>query len=189
MDPAAPTSGPVWSGHAVLVLPVPPLEPFVRARTAHYDPSFLSFDPAFTHAHLTVLVPVPWPLPEGVDEALADLAERTLVPEVVLRRLGAFPDGVLHLVPEPDAAREALRALHTAVRTVLPQVRPYDGAVADPVPHVTVDRLGPDVDEESTRAALAPLLPARWRPEALELHWYGNHACRVLRRWPLATGP
>ena len=188
MEPAPPTPDPGWSGHAVLVLPVPPLEPFVRARTAHYDPSFLSSDPAFTHAHLTVLVPVPWPLPDGVGEALGGLAASTTAPEVVLQRLAAFPDGVLHLVPEPDAAREALQALHAAVRALLPQVRPYDGAVADPVPHVTVDRLGPDVDEESTHAALAPLLPVRWRPDALELHWYGNHACRVLRHWPLATG-
>lgn len=171
----------------MLVLPVAPLEPFVRARTAHYDASFLSEDPAFTHAHLTVLVPVPWPLPDGLEDALADLAGRTHLPDVVLERVAAFPDGVLHLVPEPEVALEALRVLHDAVRALLPQVRPYDGAVAEPVPHVTVDRIGPDVDLSSTRAALAPLLPARWRPDALELHWYGNDACRVLRRWPLGA--
>jgi len=43
-------------GHSVLVVPVPALEEYVRARTAHYDASFVSADPAWVHAHLTVLV-------------------------------------------------------------------------------------------------------------------------------------
>ncbi len=45
------------SGHTCLAVPVPALEDWVRERTAHYDPSFVSTDPGFAHAHLTLLAP------------------------------------------------------------------------------------------------------------------------------------
>ena len=55
----------VTGGHAVLQIPVPELEPFVRQRHEHYDPHFVSTDPAFVHAHITVLGPfLP---PEDID--------------------------------------------------------------------------------------------------------------------------
>ena len=53
-------------GHTVLAVPAPALEPFVRERTARYDASFVSADPAFSHAHLTILAP--WlPSPTAAD--------------------------------------------------------------------------------------------------------------------------
>lgn len=45
------------AGHSVIAFPVPELDPWVRARTEHYDPSFVSSDPDFVHAHITVLGP------------------------------------------------------------------------------------------------------------------------------------
>ena len=58
-------------GHSVLQVPVPPLEPWVRQRTAFYDTDYLSTDPAFTHAHVTALAPF---LPEVDDGAAATVA-------------------------------------------------------------------------------------------------------------------
>ena len=49
-------------------LPVPALEEVVRERTAFYDASFLSADPDFVHAHITLLSP--WAeLPTAADQA------------------------------------------------------------------------------------------------------------------------
>jgi len=44
-------------GNTVLAVPVPELDEVVRERTAFYDASFVSSDPGFTHAHITVLGP------------------------------------------------------------------------------------------------------------------------------------
>ena len=46
-------------GHAVLLIGVPALEGWIRERTAFYDASFLSADPRFAHAHITILAPCP----------------------------------------------------------------------------------------------------------------------------------
>ena len=66
------------TGHTCLALPVPALEGWVRERTAHYDESFVSADPAFSHAHLTLLSPwVPAPSPadlQRVGEVLSLIA-------------------------------------------------------------------------------------------------------------------
>lgn len=45
------------NGHTVLAVPVPQLDQVVRSRTAHYDKTFVSTDPRFVHAHITVLAP------------------------------------------------------------------------------------------------------------------------------------
>ena len=64
-------------GHSVLQLPVPALEAWVRARTAHYDEGFVSTDPRFGHAHITALGPFePDPSPETLD-VIAGLARTT----------------------------------------------------------------------------------------------------------------
>ena len=54
---AGPPTGPRWPGHSVLVVPVPALERLVRQRTRHYDAAYLSSDPTFAHAHVTLLGP------------------------------------------------------------------------------------------------------------------------------------
>ena len=45
-------------GHAVLQVGVPELEDWIVARTRHYDARYLSSDPRFRHAHITVLAPL-----------------------------------------------------------------------------------------------------------------------------------
>ena len=44
-------------GHTVLAVPVPALDEMIRERTAFYDSSFVSADPEFVHAHITLLGP------------------------------------------------------------------------------------------------------------------------------------
>ena len=62
-------------GHSVIVVPVPELEDYITSRTAHYDASFLSTDPAFVHAHITLLGP--W----LAEPSQAELCVMTVVPE------------------------------------------------------------------------------------------------------------
>ena len=90
------------SGHTVLAVPVPALDEVVRERTAFYDGSFLSADPDFAHAHITLLAP--WaerPTAAHVAE-VARITEAAKPFDVRLARVGEFPDGVLYLRPEPD---------------------------------------------------------------------------------------
>lgn len=166
-------------GHAVLLVAVPPLEGWVRERTAHYDAGFVSDDPAFAHAHVTVLAPFP---AEALDEAAA-IASAVGPFDYTLGRVAVFPDGVVHLVPEPD---DGFRALTHAARRLLPDVAPYWGRFS-PVPHVTLDRLGPGVTQRSVRDAVAHLLPARARASEVMLTWWQSGGCRVLERFALRS--
>ncbi|WP_309224369.1 2'-5' RNA ligase family protein [Propioniciclava sp. MC1683] len=158
---------------------VPPLEAWVRERTAHYDEGFVSADPAFAHAHVTVLAP----FPVGATDRAAAAASEVRAFDYTLRRVATFPDGVVHLVPEPD---RGFRALTDAARRLVPEVAPYWGRF-EPVPHVTLDRLGPGVTESSTRDAVAHLLPCRARASELLLTWWEDGGCRVLGRFPLSS--
>ncbi|MBZ5736556.1 2'-5' RNA ligase family protein [Nocardioides mangrovi] len=170
------------SGHTVLLVPVPELEPFVRERTAHHDASFLSTDPDFVHAHVTVLGPfLDDPAPADLDRVAAVAAE---VPafDFELDRFGEFADGILHLLPEPDSSfRELTRRLVAA----FPQCPPYGGAFPEPTPHLTVEQRTGEIDEAWVRAALGPVLPAHCRADRVRLHRYANHDCRVLGEWKL----
>src|SRR5688500_7851829 len=88
--------------HTVLAVPVPPLDEVVRERTAFYDSSFVSRDPGFTHAHITVLAPwISHPTSRDL-AAVADIVTTVEPMEVKLAELDTFPDGVIHLRPEPD---------------------------------------------------------------------------------------
>ncbi|GAA4126832.1 2'-5' RNA ligase family protein [Nocardioides fonticola] len=171
-------------GHTVLAIPVPALEPFVRERTAFYDPSFVSADPTFVHAHLTVLAP--WIAePTASDLGVVErIARETASFSVRLARIGEFPDGVLHLVPEPD---DGLRALTARLVEAFPAYPPYGGAYDDVVPHVTLDRRGPEVTPETVHAAIADLLPVDLAVERIDLQWWANDDCRVLASFPLGA--
>lgn len=168
-------------GHHVLVVPVPELEPFVVARTRHYDDSFLSTDPDFVHAHITLLSP--WlEAPRAADLArVAAIAAAAEPFDFVLAELRAFAGGTLYLDPEPAAP---FAALTQRLVGAFPQCPPYEG-LFDAVPHLTVDHLLGGVTREETRAALGPLVPARCRADRISLQWYANHGCRTVAEWKL----
>ena len=169
-------------GHSVLQVPVPPLEPFIRARTEHYDPSYLSPDPDHVHAHVTALAPFVDELTDDVARRVAAIAAETEPFDFVLApRIGRFADGTLHLLPEPD---EAFRKLTARLAAEFPAFPPYAG-VFDPIPHLTVDLLSDEVTEASTLDLLGDLLPATCRAERLDLAWYAPHTSHVVASWPL----
>ncbi|MBM7519877.1 2'-5' RNA ligase family protein [Nocardioides nitrophenolicus] len=168
--------------HTVLVVPVPALEAYIRGRWEHYDPAWVSRDPAFTHAHITALAPFR-PTPSGADLARVEaIAADTPAFTFTLDEVRAFPDGLVHAVPEPAAP---FAALTDRLWRAFPDCPPYAGEFADVVPHLTLDRLGPDVSLASVGADLAGVLPVRARAERLELHRYAEGGCRVLASWSL----
>lgn len=171
--------------HTVLLVPVPLLEPWVRERWEHYAPTWVSRDPAFTHAHVTVLSP--WAAEPGAEDlaAVAKIAAAAAPFDFTLSTVEAFADGLLHLVPAPAAPFAALTA---ALWARFPEHPPYAGAFPEPVPHLTLDQASASVSAGSVRASLGTLLPATCRAERLELHRYDEGDCRVLASWPLG-GP
>ncbi len=115
-------------GHSVLQVPVPALEQFVRSRTAHYDTDYLSRDPAFVHAHITVLGPFLDVIDDRVAATVAAIAAKVEPFAIVLERVETFPNGIIHLVPEPD---EPCRELTRLLWAAYPQCPPYRGEFAD----------------------------------------------------------
>ena len=174
------------AGQMCLTVPVPPLEAWVRARTEHYDASFVSADPSFAHAHLTLLAPwIDEPTPadlERVGRVLAEVRAFT----VSLESVAVFPDGLVHVPPVPDAP---FRDLTAALAEAFPSHPPYSGryaATGGPAAHVTLDRLGPDVTLDWVRAEVADLLPTPLPVDRVDLQWWGNHACRRVHSWRLS---
>ena len=163
---------------------MPALEPFVRARCEHYDAAYVSADPAFTHAHITVLGPF---LPEPSAEELARVeAIVAATPPIVfgLHFPVVFDNGMINLVPEPDAA---FRKLTAEVYAAFPQCPPYGRASGEVTPHLTLDRHSPVVSVESTRRLLGDAVPVSCRAERVDLAWYQPHRCRLLTSWPLGS--
>ncbi|GAA4688789.1 2'-5' RNA ligase family protein [Nocardioides nanhaiensis] len=171
------------SGHTVLVVPVPALQPFVRERTARYDASFLSADPGFVNAHITLLGP--W-LPEPGDVDLATVGRIAAAQPAFdyrLARVEGFPDGVLHLPPSPGSP---FRRLTAALVQAFPETPPYRGEFPDTVPHLTLDHASTGATVASLTAELA--LPVTARADRVDLQWWANHDCHVRASWPLG-GP
>lgn len=168
------------SGHSVLVVPVPALQPLVRARTERYDASFLSSDPAFVNAHITLLGP--W-LDAPTDADLATvrrIAAAEPAFDYRLTHVEGFPDGVLHLPPEPDAP---FRRLTAALAAAFPQTPPYGGDFPDSVPHLTLDHASTGATVASLTAELD--LPVTAHADRVDLQWWANHDCHVRASWPL----
>lgn len=169
----------------MLVVPVPALEDFVRARWRHYEPAWVSTDPAFVHAHVTALAP--WVThPSSADlSAVAHIAAHTPAFEFTLDEVAAFPDGVIHAPPQPATA---FRALTAALAEAFPGCPPYGGAfgsLAELVPHLTLDHAAGGARREDVAAMLADVLPLAVRAERLDWQWYDEGGCRLMRSWAL----
>ena len=171
------------TGHSVLQLPVPALETWVRERTAHYDTGFVSADPRFAHAHVTALGPFD-PAPSAQDlDTVAAIAAATPPVRVRLADLGQFPNGIIHLVPDPD---DALRDLTARLVAAFPAWPPYGGEFgADVQPHLTVDAASDPVDLASTARLLADVVPVEVVLDRLQLAWWESGGCRVVGEWVL----
>ncbi|MEL4505768.1 2'-5' RNA ligase family protein [Luteococcus sp. H138] len=171
-----------WPGHAVLQVPVPPLEPYVRGRYHFYDPSLLGVSDlpgiGFVHAHVTVLGLFD-ELPDPGD--VASVAGRMTGFDAHCRRVRAFPNGIIHCPAEPA---EGFGRLHDLARAAFPGIEPYRGHY-DVDPHVTLDAVGVEVSVRSVARELSGVLPVTFRAEALDLVWYEQGRTRLLGRWGL----
>ena len=177
-----------WPGHSALVVPAPPLERWVRSRTHHYDAAYLSDDPAFPHAHLTLLAPfvAPRELTPRVQRRVAEVLRGHPPFSVTVDEVAAFPDGTVHLVPVPD---RPLRRLTAALWAAFPAFPPYAGQFPDAVPHLTLDRVGEKVSVASVRDAVTHLVPTAVEVTEAVLSWYEQGACRTLASWRLGSAP
>jgi hypothetical protein len=170
-------------GHSVLQLPVPALEEWVRARTAHYDAGFVSRDPRFGHAHITALGPFDPDPSEAVLSTTADVAATTGKVRTRLQRLAQFPNGIIHLVPEPA---DELRDLTVRLVAAFPAHQPYGGEFGDDVqPHLTVDAASATVSLATTAGLLRDVVPADVVLDRLQLAWWESGRCHVMEEWPL----
>lgn len=156
---------------------MPQLEPFVRARTAFYDPAFVSTDARFCHAHITLLAPF-FQLPDTT--VVEDIVATMSAFDFRLAEFGAFPGGLIHLRPQPEVPFR--RAIAAAI-AAFPDVVPYGGP--DPVPHLSLDVLSNSVSLKTTERLVSGLVPADCRAEFVDLCWYESHRCSVLNRWSL----
>ncbi|RYB88477.1 2'-5' RNA ligase family protein [Nocardioides glacieisoli] len=170
-------------GHSVLQLPVPVLEEWVRARTAHYDAGFVSSDPRFGHAHITALGPFAPDPSEAALSTIADIAATTGKVRTRLQRLAQFPNGIIHLVPEPA---DELRDLTARLVAAFPAHQPYGGEFGDDVqPHLTVDAASATVSLATTAGLLRDVVPADVVLDRLQLAWWESGRCHVMEEWPL----
>lgn len=171
-------------GHSVLQLPVPALEEWVRARTAHYDTSFVSTDPRFGHAHITALGPFD-PTPTSVTLAtIQGLAAATAPVRTRLEAIAQFPNGIIHLVPDPA---DPLSDLTQRLVTAFPEHPPYGGAYDDVRPHLTVDAASADVSIATTAALLRDVVPVDVVLDRLQLAWWESGNCHVMGEWALGA--
>lgn len=175
------------AGHSVLQVPVPELEPFVRARHEHYDTDYVSADPEFVHAHVTALGPFLTSRELTADNLslVAAIAARTEPFSFALERFDVFPNGIIHLAPEPG---EPFRALTADLCAAFPDKRPYAGQFPDVRPHLTLDARADRVTVASTRRLVGSLVPVTCRADRLDLAWYEPGNCRLIASWKLG-GP
>ena len=171
------------TGHSVLQLPVAPLEAWVRARTAHYDVGFVSTDARFGHAHITALGPFDPDPSADVLARVAVVAAATPPITVRLSVLAQFPNGIIHLVPDPD---HDLRDLTARLVAAFPGWAPYGGGFgADGPPPQTVDAASGEVDLASTADLLRDVLPVDAVLDRLQLAWWESGDCHVRHEWHL----
>jgi 2'-5' RNA ligase len=134
--------------------------------------------------HITVLYPFlpPSRIDGGTEDAIGRLLARFEPFGFTLERVGRFP-GVLYVAPEPA---ERFTELTDALCRHWPALRPYNGAHARVVPHLTV---GTETERPALSAALEARLPVAAVASEVSLmvaDTSGRWSCR--RSFPLGQG-
>jgi 2'-5' RNA ligase len=166
-----------------LIIEVPEAEPLVATWRATNDPAAAIGVPA----HVTILFPFvdPGAVDDRLEEAVRALAADHPAFETSFSRVGGA-EGVIWLVPEPDAP---FRALTRDAWDRFPEHPPYGGQFDDVIPHLTIGQgeatamasLRPEVERE-----LDGHLPLAILVDALSLFVSaGGHWSRTAR-FPLA---
>jgi 2'-5' RNA ligase len=184
MSNPGPDPRPTSPTESAVLVAVPEAEEVVGPFRARLDHSAAWGVPA----HVTVLYP--FIAPNTIDgPALRRLTEAVdSVPafDVTLARLRWFGDTVLWLAPTPDTP---FRELTAAVWSRFPHSPPYGGAVADPLPHLTVGQDAPvDVLRDAAKQ-IEPLLPVRAHITAVHVMCGAPRVAswRTVARLPLAA--
>lgn len=144
---------PVTGDASVLIVPAFELAPLVNEYRVLYAPDAAAGVPP----HVTILAPFAEPsllssrTHEEVDELFAPISAF----DYSVTSVREFAGGTLYLAPEPAGG------FITLTRRVSKRFRlkPYGGAFASIVPHVTVAQLAPDSERARIRARLARALP------------------------------
>lgn len=94
----------------------------------------------------------------------------------------AVPDGIIHLLPEPDFQ---LRELMSRLATHSPSSRLTAGDTTNAIPHLTLDRRSATVTPATGRASINHLLPLTLTVDRIDLQWWANCGCQRLHTWQL----
>lgn len=121
------------ASESAVIVPVAETEPAVGKLRAQLDRTAAWGVPA----HVTILAPFVPPDRIGPQELrkLREAVRTVTCFDVIFRRTEWFGDDVVWLAPEPD---DGFRALTAVVCSTFPDCRPYGGAFADVIPHLTV---------------------------------------------------
>lgn len=154
--PVKPNSG--------LVVLVPEAEPTVGHLRGRLDPNAA----VGVAAHVTVLFPfVP---PAIIDDTLLErlrvLFEGVPSFSYGFDRTAWFDDLVLWLAPTDD---RPFRRLTRLVHEAFPDYPPFDGAFADPIPHLTVGHEAPVESLQAAEAELGDMAPIHGHASAVTL--------------------
>jgi 2'-5' RNA ligase len=171
-----------------LIVEVPAAEVVVGRHRAGLDRAAALGVPA----HVTVLYPfrpVALLAPEDHDR-LDDVFGGAPAFTLVLSRCAWFGEAVLYLAPEDPAP---LRALTGSVARAFPEHPPYDGALEEVVPHLTVGHDHPREVLEAAEREVVRGLPVTQHVGEVSL-WRGPPLLRTatsrwrrVRRWALAA--
>jgi len=149
---------------SALIVAVPEAEPVVAAHRERLDQAASWGVPA----HVTILYPFlpPGEIDEPARAAIAQVARAVPAFFMTLATICWFDRRVVWLAPDPS---EPFRRLTAALTARFPRARPYDGAFADVVPHLTVGHDHPVEVLEAAAAGVEPHLPIHARVSSLRL--------------------
>lgn len=156
MLPDKPNSG--------LVVLIPEAEPAIGHLRDRLDPNA----PYGVAAHVTVLFPFlpPDAIDSGVLDRLGELFAGVPSFSYAFERTDWFEQDVLWLAPTDD---RPFRHLTRLVHRAFPDYPPFEGAFADPIPHLTVGHESPIEALRAAEDELAGLAPVTGRASRVTL--------------------
>lgn len=107
--------------------------------------------------HITLLHPWVDVIAESDLEKVRQIASTMSPFEVSFESVEAFAAGAVYLRPAPA---EPIRNLMRSLASAFPDFPLYDGAIADPVPHLTLARTEPGRETDKLRRTIAESLAA-----------------------------
>jgi 2'-5' RNA ligase len=134
---------------SALAVLLPEAEALVGPFRSIYDPAARMGVPA----HITVLYPFvpPAQIAPPIEKSLQTLFASLAAFDFALAEIREFP-GVLYLAPTLDVY---FRELTAAVYEQFPAYPPYAGAIADPIPHLTVGQTDDPLEFDRLRTTFA----------------------------------